>query len=60
MLFTLHHSNPVRDTAQKSFPFGGDMKSDLVQCKRGLRLASLPSAIKRNKRNFVFRIKRSL
>ena len=30
LLFTLHHSNPVRDVEQKSLRFGGDMKSNPI------------------------------
>jgi hypothetical protein len=30
LLFTLRHSNPVRDAEQKSLRFGGDMKSNPV------------------------------
>jgi hypothetical protein len=30
LLFTLRHSNPVRDAEQKSLRFGGDMKSNRV------------------------------
>ena len=30
LLFTLRHSNPIRDAEQKSLRFGGDMKSNPV------------------------------